>query len=229
MSFKITWLGHGAFHCEIDGYSVLLDPFLTDNPAASAKPDDFTKVDFMLLSHGHGDHLGDTVEIAKSTGATVITNFELANWLEAQGCKSHGQHIGGGKSWPFGYVKLTIAHHGSSLPDGSYGGNPCGFLITSTSGEKVYFACDTALFYEMKFYGDEGIDAAFVPIGDNYTMGPADALRAVELINPRVVIPVHYDTFDIIAQDGKAWCQQVEKRTTTDAVQLKPGESYTVA
>src|SRR5688572_3624001 len=229
MSFKVTWLGHAAFHCEIDGHNVLIDPFLEGNPAASVKPGD-VKADFILVSHGHGDHMGDTVAIAKRTGAMVISNFEIANWCSGQGVeKTHGQHIGGGYNHPFGYVKLTIAHHGSSLPDGSYGGNPCGFLITSKSGEKVYFACDTALFYEMKFYGDEGIDAAFLPIGDNFTMGPPDALRAVELINPREVIPVHYDTWPLIAQDARGWCDEVERRTTTKAVLIKPGESYNVS
>jgi L-ascorbate metabolism protein UlaG (beta-lactamase superfamily) len=228
MSFKVTWLGHAAFHCEIDGHHVLIDPFLEGNPAATVKPGD-VKADFILVSHGHGDHIGDTVAIAKRTGAMVISNFEIANWCSQQGVeKTHGQHIGGGHTHPFGYVKLTIAHHGSGLPDGSYGGNPCGFLITGNGGERVYFACDTALFYEMKFYGDEGVDAAFLPIGDNFTMGPADAMRAVELINPRAVIPVHYDTWPLIAQDAKGWCDEVERRTTTRAVLTRPGESYTV-
>lgn len=228
MSFKVTWLGHAAFACEIEGYKVLIDPFLSGNPAASAQPGDVS-ADFILISHGHGDHVGDAVAIAKRTGATVISNFEIASWFEKQGVeKTHGQHIGGGHTHPFGYVKLTIAHHGSALPDGSYGGNPCGFLITSTSGQKVYFACDTGLFYEMKFYGDEGVDAAFLPIGDNYTMGPQDALRAVELINPRTVIPVHYNTWDLIAQDARAWAKQVEERTTSNAVVIKPGESFEV-
>lgn len=229
MSFKVTWLGHAAFHCEINGHSVLIDPFLNDNPASTAKASDFHKVDYILLSHGHGDHVGDTLEIARRTGAMVISNFEIANWAQNQGVgKTHGQHIGGGHTFPFGYLKLTIAHHGSGLPDGSYGGNPCGFLITSPDNERVYFACDTALFYEMKFYGDEGVNLAFVPIGDNFTMGPSDALKAVELINPKVVIPVHYDTWELIAQDAAAWCKQVESRTSAKAVQLKPGESYEV-
>jgi len=228
MSFKVTWLGHAAFQCEIDGHTVLIDPFLEGNPAAPVKPGDLNP-EFILVSHGHGDHVGDTVSIAKRSGATVISNFEIANWASAQGVeKTHGQHIGGGHTFPFGYVKLTIAHHGSGLPDGSYGGNPCGFLITTNQGERVYFACDTGLFYEMKFYGDEGVDLALLPIGDNYTMGPPDALRAVELINPKVVIPVHYNTWDLIAQDAKAWCDEVEKRTTTKAVMINPGQSYEV-
>lgn len=228
MSFKVTWLGHAAFACEIEGKRVLIDPFLSGNPAATVGPDK-VHADYILISHGHGDHIGDTVAIAQRTGAQVISNFEIANWLNDQGvANTHAQHIGGGHSYDFGYVKLTIAHHGSGLPDGSYGGNPCGFLITSTSGERVYFACDTALFYEMRFYGEEGVEAAFLPIGDNFTMGPEDALRAVELITPRVVVPVHYNTWDLIKQDAGAWCKEVEKRTTTNAVLIRPGESYTV-
>ncbi len=227
MAFKVTWLGHAAFACDIDGTPVLIDPFLEGNPAAAATPASVNAA-FILVSHGHGDHVGDAVAIARRTGATVIANFEIASWLGKQGVATHAQHIGGGHQHPFGYVKLTIAHHGSALPDGSYGGNPCGFLITSRGGKRVYFACDTGLFYEMKFYGEEGVDAAFLPIGDNYTMGPHDALRAVELIQPKVAIPVHYNTWDLIAQDAQAWAHEVEKKTGARAVILKPGDSYTV-
>ncbi len=228
MTFKITWLGHAAFDCEIDGSRVLIDPCLDENPAASCASSD-VDADYILVSHGHGDHVGDTIGIANRTGATVITNNEIHLWLSKQGVKNtHGQHIGGGREYPFGYVKLTIAHHGSMLPDGSNGGSPAGFLITSKGGKKVYFACDTGLFLDMQLYGDEGLDAAFLPIGDNFTMGPADALRAVKLLRPSVVIPVHYNTWDVIKQDADAWAKQVEDETSTKAVVLKPGESYEV-
>ena len=228
MAFKVTWLGHASFALDIDGHKVLLDPFLTGNPAASADPETI-EADFILLSHGHGDHVGDAVQIAKRTGAQVISNFEICDWLHKQGVENtHAQHIGGGFHYPFGYVKLTIAHHGSMLPDGTYGGNPVGFLITSQGGKKVYFACDTGLFYTMKLYGEEGLDLAVLPIGDNYTMGPEDAFRAVNLLNPKVVIPVHYDTWELISQDAAGWIERVKRETNTDAVLLKPGESYTV-
>lgn len=226
--FKVTWLGHASFALSIDGYRLLLDPYLTGNPSAAADPDEL-EADFILISHGHGDHVGDAVDIAKRTGALVISNNEIMGWFKRQGVENaHGQHIGGGYRHPFGYVKLTIAHHGSQLPDGSDGGNPAGFLITLKSGKKVYFACDTGLFYSMKLYGDEGIDLAVLPIGDNYTMGPDDAFRAVELLRPGVVIPVHYDTWPPIRQDAAAWVDRVNGETDAEAVLLKPGETYTL-
>jgi L-ascorbate metabolism protein UlaG (beta-lactamase superfamily) len=223
---KVTWFGHAAFGLEIGEHKVLIDPFFTGNPLASTNSDE-VEADFILVSHGHGDHVGDTVAIAQRTGATVISNFEIVNWLQQQGVeKLHPQHIGGGFTHPFGYLKLTIAHHGSGLPDGSYGGNPAGLLITTPQGKKLYFACDTGLFASMKLIGQEGLDLAVLPIGDNFTMGPDDALQAVKLLQPRSVIPVHYDTFPPIAQDPHAWAGRVKAETDTHCVVLSPGESY---
>lgn len=228
MSVKVTWFGHAAFGLEINEHRILIDPFLSDNPTASVNADK-VEADFIVVSHGHGDHVGDTIAIAKRTGATVISNFEIINWLAQQGVaqdKVHPQHIGGGFTYPFGYLKLTIAHHGSGLPDGSYGGNPAGLLFTTPGGKGIYFACDTGLFYGMKLIGEEGIDLAVLPIGDNFTMGPDDALRAVKLIEPKTVIPVHYDTWDLIAQDPKAWAERVHAETSTTCVIISPGQSY---
>jgi L-ascorbate metabolism protein UlaG (beta-lactamase superfamily) len=227
MADKLTWYGHGTLGLELGGTHVLLDPFLTGNPAASISADQ-VPADFILISHGHGDHVGDALAVAKRTGATVIANFEIANWCEAQGVKVHAQHLGGGFSHPFGYVKLTLALHGSALPDGSYGGNPCGFLITAKSGKKIYLAGDTGLFGDMRLIGDEGIDLCTLPIGDNFTMGPVDALRAVSLIRPKHVVPVHYNTWGLIAQDGEAWAKQVRVETGAEAHALKPGESFSL-
>lgn len=227
MSIKITWYGHAALGVETNGIQLIVDPFLTNNPSASVKADQ-VPADFILISHGHGDHVGDTEAIAKRTGAMVISNFEIANWFEQKGLQTHPQHIGGGYKYPFGYLKLTNALHGSEMPDGSYGGNPAGFLLTTLDGKKIYFAQDTGLFGDMRLIGEEGIDLALLPIGDNFTMGPDDALRAVKLIQPKHVIPIHYDTFDLIAQDEDAWAKRVEAETNTKVHVLKPGESFTL-
>lgn len=225
MTIKLTWYGHAALGLEMDGYHLLVDPYLSGNPVASISADK-VPADFILVSHGHGDHVGDAEAIAKRTGATVISNAEIANWFGSKGIKAHGQHIGGGFIYPFGYLKLTEAMHGSALPDGSNGGNPVGFLLVEKAGRKIYLAQDTGLFGDMRLIGEEGIDLAVLPIGDNYTMGPDDALRAVKLIQPSHVIPIHYNTFGLIAQDGEAWGKRVEAETQTKAHILKPGESF---
>jgi len=228
MSVKLTWFGHAALGLEIDGQHVLVDPFLSDNPAADADPQQ-VQADFILITHGHNDHVGDTETIAKRTGALVISNFEISNWLGRRGLRTHAQHIGGGFRHPFGYVKFTQALHGSCMPDGSYGGNPAGFLITTNDGKKLYLAGDTGLFGDMRLIGEEGVDLAVLPIGDNYTMGPEDALRAVKLIQPKHVIPIHYGTWDLIAQDENSWADRVRRETQAEVHVLKPGESFTLS
>ena len=227
MSVKLTWYGHAALGLETGGFNILIDPFLTDNPAANASPDEI-QADFILVSHGHGDHVGDSLDIAKRTGATLISNFEICSWCETKGVNTHAQHLGGGYNHPFGYLKLTLALHGSALPDGSYGGNPVGFLLTTKDDQKIYFACDTGLFGDMKLIGEEGIDLAVLPIGDNFTMGPTDALRAVKLLRPNHVVPVHYNTWDLIAQDPNSWARRVKTETDAQVHVLNPGESFTM-
>jgi L-ascorbate metabolism protein UlaG (beta-lactamase superfamily) len=227
MTLKATWFSHACFLIQSAKAKLLIDPFITGNPLAPVKADSLS-ADYILVSHGHGDHVGDTVAIAKRTGATVISNFEIQNWMVAQGVKDvHPQHIGGGFNYPWGRVKLTLALHGSALPDGSYGGNPCGFLFY-IDGKKIYHACDTGLFYDMKLIGEEGIDLAILPIGDNFTMGPDDALRAVKLIQPKRVVPIHYNTFDVIKQDPSAWAARVEKETPAKVTVMKPGDTIEV-
>jgi L-ascorbate metabolism protein UlaG (beta-lactamase superfamily) len=227
MGFELTWYGHAALQLKTGGYTILVDPLITDNPVAPVNADQLNP-DFILLSHGHGDHLGDTVSIAKRTGAMVITNHEINNWLSAKGLKTHAQHIGGGYQHPFGYLKFTQALHGSGLPDGSCGGSPVGFLLTTLEGKKIYLACDTGLFSDMRLIGEEGIDLAAIPIGDNFTMGPGDALKAVKLLNPKHVLPIHYNTWELIKQDANAWGSQVTRETQAIVHILKPGEMITL-
>lgn len=223
---RLTWYGHATLGLETGGHALVVDPFFTGNPAASTTAETVAP-DYILVSHGHGDHVGDAVAIARRTGAVVIANHEIVVWMDSQGVeKTHGQHIGGGHQHPFGYLKLTQALHGSMLPDGSYGGNPAGFLLTTNDGKKIYMAQDTGLFGDMQLIGEERLDVAVIPIGDNYTMGPDDALRAVKLLQPKTVIPIHYNTFDLLNQDALAWRRRVQEETNTRVVVLKPGESF---
>jgi len=223
MATRVRWLGHACLLVETDGQRLLIDPFLTGNPKAAVKADK-VEADFILVSHGHADHVGDTVDIARRTGATVIANYEIAGWFQGKGVtKVHGQQHGGSHAFPFGRVKLTLAFHGSALPDGSNGGNPCGFLISCKDGKKIYDAADTGLFGDMRLIGEEGIDLAILPLGDNFTMGPDDALRAVKFIEPKKVLPIHYNTWDLIAQDAGAWAERVRRETKAEPVVLEPG------
>ncbi len=220
---KATFLGHACVVVEHGDHRLIIDPFLTGNPQAASRADDID-VSYVLLTHGHGDHLGDAVAIAKRCGATIIANFELANYCAREGATVHPMHIGGAREFDFGRVKLTIAHHGGGAGENAsiYTGPPVGFLIT-TGGKTLYHSGDTGLFYDMKLIGEmNAIDLAFLPIGDNFTMGIDDAVKAVEFLKPKVVVPMHYDTFDVIQADPKVFADRV---TGSKVRILKPGES----
>lgn len=223
MSTQVRYLGHSCIEIVTNGVTLLIDPFLTGNPTAAATAESLSP-DFILVSHGHGDHLGDAIDISRRCEAPIICNYEIHEWLAAKGVKTHGMQIGGSFKFPFGRVKMTQALHGSNLPDGSYGGNPAGFLICTNDGHTIYDAADTGLFGDMALIGEEGVDLAFLPIGDNYTMGPEDALRAVKLIKPKKVVPIHYNTFDLIRQDAQGWASKVENQTQCIPVVMQPGD-----
>ncbi len=228
MATQLTWLGHGCWSLKTAEHRVLLDPFLDDSPTAPIKSDD-VDADFILVSHGHFDHVADAGKIARRTGATVIGIFEVCQWLAANEKveKTHAQNIGGSFEHPFGRVTMTIAHHSSSMPDGSYGGDPAGFLISLPEGN-VYFACDTALFDDMRRIGQAGIALAVLPIGDNFTMGPEDSIEAIKLLNPGRVAPAHYNTWPLIEQDAARWAEHVRDKTKAEPVVLEPGGVLTL-
>ncbi|PDY46928.1 metal-dependent hydrolase [Bacillus pseudomycoides] len=226
---KISYHGHSVVKIEANGNVILIDPFLTGNPKTDLKAED-VKVDAIILSHGHGDHVGDTVALAKKNNAVVVAPFELATFLGWRGVNTHPMHIGGSHVFDFGKVKFTQAFHGSSYIDEenqtiTYTGMPAGILFTAEE-KTVYHAGDTALFSDMKLIGSlNNIDLAFLPIGDNFTMGPEDAVLAAEWIGAKTVVPMHYNTFPVIQQDPHLF---VQKLTSSTGKVLEAGESITL-
>lgn len=230
MTLKLTYYGHSTFTIDADGARIVLDPFFAPNNPLAPVEADAIQADFILQTHGHGDHIADTVSIASRTGALVICNFEIAGWLQNQGVANvHSMHIGGAYTFPFGRVKMTIAHHGSGLPDGSYGGNPGGFLVHFNDGHDIYFAGDTALTYDMRLIGESGgVDLALLPMGDNYTMGPDDAVTAAQFVQAKHVVPIHYNTWGVIAQDPDAFAVRLRRVAEIDCTPMRPGDTLTL-
>lgn len=222
----LTWHGHSCFLLEHDGTRILIDPWIAENPKADVTPEGLGKVDYILVSHGHFDHFADCIPIAKRTGATVVSTFELVAFCQKQGVENaHGMNLGGAFLFPFGRVKLTPALHTGSIDgdqEGTFTTDCCGFLISLDGGPSVYHAGDTALIMDMQLLQGR-VDVAILPIGDNFTMGPEDAARAVEMIQPEVVIPMHYDTFEVIEQDPEGFRQMVGDTARVEV--LRPGGS----
>lgn len=229
---QLTWLSHATWMIEHGSMRVLLDPFFSGNPAAEVSAEEMESVTHILVSHGHFDHVADVVSIAKRTGAMVLANFEIVQWLNKQGVENAtAMNIGGTASLMVDDVELARAKmvpaiHSSGLPDGSVGGSPSGFVLHA-DGKKIYFACDTAYYGDMKFYAG-GVDVAVVPIGDLFTMGVEDAVAAIELISPKIALPTHYNTWPPIEQDAVDWAAQVEAKTDAQAKVLSVGGSLQV-
>ena len=224
---RLTWHGHATFTLVTDdGRRILFDPFLDDNPVADIRARDIEQLDYILCSHGHSDHFSDAVALAKRTGATVVGTFELVAFAQSKGVRhAHGMNIGGGHRFDFGYLKLVSALHSGTVDgddEGRYTSTPAGFWI-DLGAQRLYHAGDTALIADMQLLRGR-VDIALLPIGDNFTMGPEDAARAIEFIEPRVVIPMHYNTWDLIRQDPEAFRERVGSRA--EVVVLTPGASY---
>jgi len=209
---KLKYFSHSAFQLTTSfGKKILIDPFLSGNPTSPVKANE-VETDYIILTHAHGDHIGDSFDTAKRCNSTFICVNELANYCISKGFKAHNMHIGGGHNFEFGKVKFTIAHHGSSTPDNQYAGEPAGVLI-SADDKTIYHTGDTGLFYDMKLIGElNSIDYMLLPIGDNFTMGIADAVKAVEFVSPKIAIPMHYNTFPVIEADPNKFKTLVDKK-----------------
>jgi L-ascorbate metabolism protein UlaG (beta-lactamase superfamily) len=225
---KLTWLSHATWLIETGSHRILLDPFLSENPTATVKPADLDSITHVLISHGHFDHVADAAEIATAHNATLVAIYETANWFAEKHSVSStvGMNLGGSTELPFGQVKMVPAVHSNALPDGTYGGSAAGFVLT-IAGKRIYFACDTALFSDMKLYA-HGVDVAVLPIGDLFTMGIDDSIEAIKLIEPKQVVPAHYNTWPPIQQDAQVWAEKVRSQTNAVPQLLDVGVAWEI-
>ena len=218
-TIQFHYIHHSAFTFSDGKTTLLFDPYLEGNPEGLTAGD--IKADYIFISHAHGDHLGEAYEIAKRNDALIISTAEIAHDAETHGCRAHAMHLGGTFAFPFGRVRITPAFHGSGIA----GGHACGFIVR-LAGKVIYFAGDTSLFGDMKLLGElEKIDYALLPIGDNFTMGPDDAVIAAKFLGARNVIPIHYSTWPIIAQDPQAFKAKAEAETASKVLTIAPGST----
>ena len=220
---KLNFIGHATFYFETEHVKAIIDPFINGNPVSKITTSDIKDLTHIFVTHGHNDHLGDTVELAKEHNALVITNYEIASHLAEQGVSVHPMHIGGRTTFDFGDVKMTPALHGSAIQTESGlvdGGNPGGFLIT-IDGQSIYHAGDTGLTMDMKLLEEEHIDVALLPIGGNFTMDIKDAVRAVDFIKPKKVVPMHYNTFGLIQADPEIFKNSIQE---SEVIIMSPGD-----
>ncbi|MFK7738288.1 MAG: metal-dependent hydrolase [Pirellulaceae bacterium] len=228
MTLQLTWHGHATWLLEFEDHRILVDPFLGENPAATVAAKDLD-ADFVLLTHGHFDHVADAAEIVNRCKAKLVANYEIATWFATNHRVEDplGMNLGGAAELPFGRVTMTVAWHSSQLPDGSYGGNPGGFVV-EIGGKRIYFAGDTALFSDMQLIGAAGIDAAILPIGDLFTMGVKDSVQAAKWLKAKQVVPGHFNTWPPIEQDVDAWAELISSQTESTPVIPKVGVPTTL-
>lgn len=221
----LTFLGHAGVQIRHGDHEILIDPFVTGNPLAVTDVASLSP-SHIVLTHAHADHVGDTVAIARRCGAAVVAAVEVVGGLASEGVVGVGMNVGGGADFPFGRLTFTPAWHSSSFADGRYGGTPMG-VVLQLPGLTLFHAGDTALFSDLQLLARFDIDVAMLPIGDHFTMGPDDALQAVRWLRPRIVVPIHYDTFPPIRQDAAAFAERVRSETDAEPLLLVPGESWT--